>query len=118
MSKIVLGVALGLGALFFSACSQNMARFSFASTSSLPVKMEKGESVVKGKDCITRIFFWYTGNTNNRISGAVSDALNKAHKKGQPSDILLNVDISRSYWSAFFVARDCWNAEGIPATAK
>lgn len=34
-----------------------MARFSFASTSSLPVKMEKGESVVKGKDCITRIFF-------------------------------------------------------------
>lgn len=118
MQKWIFGILLGMVALFFSACSHNMARFSVASTSSLPVKMEKGEAVVKGKDCITSILFIPIGNSNNRISGAVGKALDIAHKKGYPSDALQNVDISYSYWSIILFGRDCWIASGQPVTVK
>lgn len=67
--------------MLFAGCSTNLARFSLASTGSLPVKMEKGEGIVKGKDCRNRILFWELGNPANRISGAVGDALNLAVKK-------------------------------------
>lgn len=118
MKKSLLLVAVVCGATFFVGCSDNLARFSVASTGSLPVKMEKGGEIVKGKDCRTKILFWELGNTNNRISGAVSDALNKALKKGHPSDALQNVDISYSRWSVILFGRNCYTATGQPVTIK
>lgn len=118
MVKSLLSIALISGAVFFAGCSNNLARFSLASTGLLPVKMEKGGDIVTGKDCRTYILFWGIGNANNRVSGAVADALNVAAKKGEPSDALQNVDISYSSWSAFFFGRDCFIAKGQPVTVK
>lgn len=82
MTKSLLSIALVSGAMLFIGYSNNIACFSVASTGSLPVKMEKGGDVVVGEDCRTHILFWTIGNSNNRVSGAVADALNVATKKG------------------------------------
>lgn len=120
MRKLTL-LGLVLGSLLFVGCSQNVARFSVATTGNLPMKdVEKGD-LVKGKDCITTVFFFGLGNTQNRVSGAVAKALEKAVKKGnseKPADALVNVDISHSYWSAIFFGRDCYTAKGQAISVK
>ena len=110
--------ALIAGTMLLVGCSENLARFSIASTGSLPVKMEKGGEIVKGKDCRTKVLFWEVGNTANRISGAVAKALDSAAVKGHPSDALQNVDISYSRWSVLFFGRNCFIATGQPVTVK
>ncbi|WP_334094583.1 hypothetical protein, partial [Helicobacter typhlonius] len=107
-----------LGAVLLAGCSNNVARFSVATTGSLPVKMEKTDKTVKGKDCITSILFWDVGNTQNRISGAVANALDVAAKQGLPSDALQNVNISYSTWSVVLFGRNCYTATGQPVTVK
>lgn len=60
------------------------------------------------------ILFWTIGNSNNRVSGAVADALNVvAKKRGSLLMALQNVDISYSSWSAFFFEQDCFTAKGF-----
>jgi len=77
----------------------------------LPDNIQKGE-YVSGDDCIRRILFFTFGNTENRISGAVADALEKAAKKGMPADALINVDITTSYTNLLLYASDCIEAKG------
>lgn len=98
MTKSFLSlVAIVLSVLVLSGCSQNLAKFSVASTGNAPLasNIEKGE-VVQGKSCITRVFGIPFGNRNNRISDAVGKALEVAAKKNQPADALQNVDIRAS----------------------
>lgn len=107
----LMGAGL-LGLVFiFAGCSQNLARFSVATTSNLPMTdLTKGE-YVKGKDCIFTFLWWGFGNTSNRVSGAVAKALEVSAKKGGPSDALVNVDISESSWQ-FIIGRNCIWAKG------
>ncbi|WP_394959528.1 hypothetical protein [uncultured Helicobacter sp.] len=109
----------GVIALFvLSGCSNNLARFSMATTSNLPVtNVQKGE-IVKGKDCITEILWFGIGNTQNRVSGAVANAIEQSVKKGNHADALINVDISHSYWSAILFGRDCITAQGQAISIK
>ena len=98
MTKSFLSlVAIVLSVLVLSGCSQNLAKFSVASTGNAPLasNIEKGE-VVQGKSCITRVFGIPFGNRNNRISDAVGKALEVAAKKNQPADALQHVDIRAS----------------------
>lgn len=114
--KLALFSLLALGGFALVGCSQNVARFSVATTGNLPLQnVEKGDTV-KGKDCITRIFWFGLGNTQNRVSGAVGAALDQASKNGKPSDALVNVDVRHSAWSAIFFGRDCFIATGQPIT--
>jgi len=107
-----LFIILG-SALLLCGCSQNLARFSIVSTGAtpLPNNIQKGE-YVSGDDCIRRILFFTFGNTANRISGAVADALENAAKKGLPADALINVDITTSYTNLLLYESDCIEAKG------
>ena len=112
MTKFSLVASAALAAFVFAGCSQNLARFSVASTGNIPIpNAEKGEYVT-GKDCINYIFGFPLGNELNRVSGAVAKALEAAQKKGQPADALTNIDISASYWSILVYGRDCITAKG------
>lgn len=108
-----VGGALALGVVFLTGCSQNMAKFSAVSTGNVSFSKDtqKGE-YVEGKDCIHLVFGIPFGNSNNRISGAVAKALEKAVKKEQPADALVNVDIRASYWNIIIYGRNCIIAKG------
>ncbi|MBQ7078261.1 MAG: hypothetical protein IJM92_01040 [Fibrobacter sp.] len=110
MKKFILLLSL---VILICGCSQNLARFSIVSTGATPLanNVQKGEYVT-GSDCIRRILFFTFGNKENRISGAVADALEKAAKKGLPADALINVDISTSYTNLFLYESDCIDAKG------
>ena len=97
MKKFILLLSL---AILICGCSQNLARFSIVSTGATPLanNVQKGEYVT-GSDCIRRILFFTFGNKENRISGAVADAL-------------INVDISTSYTNLFLYESDCIDAKG------
>lgn len=112
MTKFSLVASVVLGAFVFAGCSANLARFSVATTGNMPIANATKGNYVEGKDCITFIFGYPVGNTTNRVSGAVANALEEAHKKGQPADAVTNVDISSSYWSILIVGRDCITAKG------
>ncbi len=108
-----VGGALALGVVFLTGCSQNMAKFSAVSTGNVSFSKDaqKGE-YVEGKDCIHSVFGKTFGNTRNRVSGAVANALEVAVKKGQPGDALVNVDIRESRWSIFIYGKSCIIAKG------
>lgn len=112
--KFILFSILLLSLVVFYGCSQNIARFSVATTGNLPMTNVKKGKTVEGRDCIHSIFGIDIGNENNRVSGAVSDALDKAADEGQPSDALVNVDIKHSSWSILIYGRDCIYATGQP----
>lgn len=65
-----------------NGCSQNLAKFSVASTGnvSLASNSKKGE-YVQGKACISRVFGIPFGNKNNRVTEAEAKALEVAAKK-------------------------------------
>lgn len=114
--SLLLGAVVGMFVL--AGCSQNLARFSVASTGNLPLQnVQKGE-YVKGKDCVWRIFGIPLGNTQNRVSGAVAKALEKAAKGSEANDAMVNVDISSSYWSFLIIGKSCITAKGQPITVK
>lgn len=106
-------------ALILGGCSQNLARFSVASTGNVALASDskKGE-YVEGEDCIHHIFGISFGNTQNRISGAVAKALEKATKRGEFADALINVDIRARYWSVFFYGQNCIVARGQAVGVK
>lgn len=118
--KNTLLFGIVVGALFFAGCSQNVARFSVASTENLPLQNVKKGDYVKGKDCVWYLFGFPLGNTQNRVSGAVAKALEVAAKKDKEgvgaSDALVNVDISVSSWTLFIISKDCYTAKGQPIT--
>lgn len=106
------------GILLLGGCSQNVARFSIVSTGNIQMdKLNKGDTI-EGEDCITFILGFPIGNTTNRISGAVANALEVAHGSGQPSDALVNVDVSMKYWSAVLFGRNCVVARGQPVSTR
>lgn len=80
--KTIVVLALLCGIAFFCGCSQNLARFSLVSTGNVPLADVEDGEYVTGKDCIRRILFFTFGNRNDRISGAVVDALEKAIRVG------------------------------------
>lgn len=105
-------------ALFLVGCSHNIARFSVATTGNLPMNnVEKGPTV-EGKECIHFILGIPFGNKANRVSGAVSDALDNATNAGYPSDALVNVDILQSHWTILIYGQDCITATGQPIAIK
>jgi hypothetical protein len=113
-------IAFGLlcCALFLCGCSQNLARFSLVSTGNVPLAgVEDGEYVV-GKDCIRRILFFTFGNRNDRITGAVVNALERADKKEFPSDALTNASISHSSANFLLFSWDCYEAKGKAISVK
>ena len=112
MSKFSLVASLALSSLIFVGCAQNIARFSVASTSNIPIANSTKGEYVTGKECVNVILGIPLGNLQNRVSGAVAKALEEAQKKGQPADALINVDISVSFWSAIIYAQNCVTAKG------
>lgn len=113
MTKFSLVASVVLGAFVFAGCSANLARFSVATTGNMPIaNATKGNYVESEAECITMFLGIPIGNVANRVSGAVANALEEAHKKGQPADAVTNVDISSSYWSILIVGRDCITAKG------
>ena len=116
--SLIVGTFLG-GAFFISGCSQNIAKFSVATTGNMnmPSNLQKG-TTVEGKDCITRVFGIPFGNRNNRVSNAVGKALEMATKKGQPNDALVNVDNRSSSWNIIIFVRQCIIAKGQPIGAS
>lgn len=113
MTKFPLVASVIFGAFVLAGCSQNLARFSVATTSNVPIaNSTKGNYVESKAECITVFLGIPIGNMTNRISGAVASALEEAHKKGQPADALINVDVTHTYWSALLVGRDCVTAKG------
>ena len=112
MTKFSLVASAALAAFVFAGCSQNIARFSVASTGNIPIANATKGDYVTGEDCIHNIFGISLGNEENRVSGAVAKALEAAQKKGQPADALTNIDISASYWSILVYGRDCITAKG------
>ncbi|MGX3045548.1 DUF6567 family protein [Helicobacter sp. T3_23-1056] len=119
MTKYLSVCAVAVLALFMAGCSQNLAKFSVASTGQAPLasNIAKGETV-QGKSCITKVFGISFGNRNNRISDAVAKALDNAAKNNQPSDALTNVDIRASSWSLLFFGKNCIIAKGQPIGVK
>lgn len=113
MTKVSLGIFGIIAAVLMSGCSQNLAKFSVASTGNVPLasSSEKGE-YVQGKACISKVFGISFGNKQNRISEAVAKALEVAAKKNQPADALVNVDIRASNWSLLFFGKNCIIAKG------
>lgn len=102
----------------FAGCSQNLAHFSMASTGNLPItNLEKG-NYVTGQECITFILGIPIGNFQNRVSVAVSNALENASKAGFHADALTNVDISVSAWSILLFGQNCVTAKGLPVVIK
>ena len=116
--SLLFGIVVG--ALFFAGCSQNVARFSVASTGNLPLQNVKKGDYVKGKDCIWYLFGWPLGNTQNSVSGAVAKALEVAAKKDKEgvgaSDALVKVDVSASFWTLLIIGKGCYTAKGQPIT--
>lgn len=103
--------------LFFTGCTTSVGHFSVASTSNIPMKnVEKG-NYVTGKDCIVLFLSIPLGNTQNRYSLATAKALEESHKKGGPSDALINVDISESL-HGFLIWRHCVIVKGQPISVK
>lgn len=112
--KFILFSILLLTLVVFYGCSHSLARFSVATTSNLPLTdVKKGENI-EGKDCLYYFLGIPLGNTQNRISNAVGDALDKAHEAGQPADALVNVHIKTSGWSIILFSGDCVYAAGQP----
>lgn len=113
MTKFSLVASVVLGAFVFAGCSANLARFSVATTSNVPIaNATKGNYVESEAECITVFLGIPIGNVANRVSGAVANALEVAHKKGQPADALINVDVTHTFWTAILVGRDCITAKG------
>lgn len=80
--KTVLVLTLLCGMALFFGCSQNLARFSLVSTGNVLLSGVEDGEYITGEDCIRRILFFTFGNRNDRISGAVVDALEKAIRVG------------------------------------
>lgn len=80
--SLIVGTFLG-GAFFISGCSQNIAKFSVATTGNMnmPSNLQKG-TTVEGKDCITRVFGIPFGNRNNRVRNARKSFKRLKAKKG------------------------------------
>ncbi len=116
--KTVLVLSLFCGMVLFCGCSQNLARFSLVSTGSVPLAGVEDGEYVTGKDCIRRILFFTFGNRNDRISGAVVDALEKANEKELPSDALVNASISHSSADFLLFSWDCYEAKGKAIRVK
>lgn len=110
--KTILALASLCGAVFFCGCSQNLARFSLVSTGNVPLANVEDGGYVVGKDCIRRILFFTFGNRNDRITGAVVNALERAEKKELPSDALVNASISHSSADFLLFSWDCYEAKG------
>lgn len=111
MSKsLVFSVVLGTFVLSGCSTTENMARFTFASTANITtIKTNEGE-FIEGKECLSviPILGITTGSTTNRISGAVAKALEDGRKKGIPADALVDVDISHTHT----FTEDCVVAKG------
>ena len=118
MTKFTLVASAVLAAFVFAGCSQNLARFSVASTGNIPIANATKGEYVTGKECINYLFGFPLGNEQNRVSGAVAKALEVAQKKGQPADALTNVDVSSSFWHIIVYGRDCVTAKGQAVGVK
>lgn len=112
MTKFSLVASVVLGAFVFAGCSANLARFSVATTSNVPIANATKGNYVEGEDCLTMFLGIPIGNTTNRVSGAVAKALEEAHKQGQPADALINVDVTHTFWNAILVGQTCVTAKG------
>lgn len=103
--------------MFFTGCTTNVGLFSVASTNNVPMKNVKKGDYVTGKDCIVLFLTIPLGNTQNRYSLATARALEESHKKGGPSDALINVSISESLYG-FLIWRHCVIVKGQPISLK
>lgn len=103
--------------LFFTGCTTSVGLFSVASTSNIPMKnVEKGDYVT-GKNCLMMFLTIPLGNTQNRYSLATANALEESHKKGGPSDALINVSMSESL-HGFLIWRHCVIVKGQAISVK
>lgn len=104
-------------ALFFIGCTESVGLFSVASTSNISMKNAEKGDFVTGKDCILVFLGLPLGNTQNRYSLATANALEESHKKGGPSDALINVSMSESLYG-FLIWQHCVIVKGQAISVK
>ncbi|MGX2981865.1 hypothetical protein [Helicobacter sp. 23-1045] len=104
-----------LMAFIFAGCTQPLAHYSIASTNAVPIPMKKGD-YFEGESCVWSILGIPMGSLAFRESKAVADALQKASEAGYDADVLTNVTIEASAWSAILFGQACVKATGQAAT--
>lgn len=110
--KILLSSALLV--LLFSGCTQRLGNFTLASTnnvSGLNSQVTK-ELRASGKSCVHLIFGFPFGEFTNRIQSAMDDAIDNGHKKNLNGDVLVNVKIENTVWSAVVYGQNCLTVDG------
>lgn len=117
MNKLLV-LSIAICAFIFTGCSQRMASFSVASTANMTIPNAKKGAYVEGKDCVVIILGIPIGNLQDRISNAISLALEDAHEKGEPDEGLMNVSIHVQNHGIGLFGKNCVVAKGQAFSVK
>lgn len=114
MKNIILVAVLGA---FFAGCSTNLGTYTIASTGIMDMDVDRGE-YIEGKSCMWNVFFVPFGTFANRITLATMDALERAQKQGIHAEVLTDVAINVTEWTAILVGQNCIEVRGRPIKNK
>lgn len=103
--KVLKHFIVGLSLLALSGCAARLTDFTVISTKSVQVPQAKGERVT-GRDCT------FTSEPN--MKEAIDSAIEKANKKGQDYDALVDGVVYRRSWILF----KCIEVEGTPVNTR
>lgn len=99
-------------AFIFVGCSQPLAHYTIASTTSVPISSTAQGDYFSGESCVWSILGIPTGSLQFRESDALAKALQQAHKAGHKVNSLSNVTIEATGWTAILFGKSCINARG------
>lgn len=99
-------------AFIFAGCSQPLAHYTIASTTSVPISSTAQGDYFSGESCVWSILGIPTGSLQFRESDALAKALQQAHKAGHKVNALSNVTIEATGWTAILFGKSCINARG------
>ena len=102
--------------LLLSGCSTRLGQFTAASSQNVRNLNysigNKTKAEVEGDTCIHTILLLPVGYTSDRLQRAMDDAIKNGHDKGVDGDLLVNVRIDHSNWSAVIYGQDCVSVSG------
>ena len=116
MKIFILSILFGF---LMVGCSTNLATFSLASTGNVPISgLDKGDYVT-GESCRFHLFWIPFGNSENRVTIATADALEKASRQGFHAEAMSNLSVWHTSWGILgLFGADCIKAKGQPIKLK
>lgn len=102
--------------IILPGCSSRLGHFTAASTQNvrnLNYSVENAtKQHVEGYTCVRSVFFIPFGHKDDRLQRAMDDAIKNGHDGGVDGDLLVNVRINHSAWSAIVYGQNCISVEG------